>query len=708
MPQSNDVRVYRPVLIGLLAVLTVLAFTSPSQAVEAPDATGVGPFTTATGEYRLPSQVYSDVRSGVTTEIWAKTHYPTDASGDLPVIFVLHGNHSTCGRGSNPRIDDNCQYTTSGTCPAGYVVVPNHEGYDYFAEPLASWGYVVVSINANRGINCAFTGDPGDSGLNKARGRLILKHMQFVSGWNLGDVDLPGGFDPSLLGRLDFDEVGLVGHSRGGEGARAAYNFYLEPDNEWLDKIAEPVSMQAILEIGAVDGQTDTVFDAASSHWNQILPMCDGDVSSLAGIKPLDRMMNELREEIATPKSSYTVWGANHNYFNTEWQSDDSGGCLDHPQLPAQVTGSEAQRLVGRSAVMAMVRGAVGADADADFLRNFNPGYELPLDVVETTRVDRGFIDSPRTRVEAPLENFSGFNGTNRWGFDNDDAGVTLFHSTVPDHDSSLRAAQIDWTSADPGRFLQVNVTDPGEGRDLSLYSTLDFRVSRQLSQPDFLSSTDFSISLVDADGVESGRVRLSDYTDLTGPVGVELFFTSTRHPILQTARIPLTDFAGADPSRFRGVRFSFDIPNPGATSDDGGAVHLTDIRLSRFVDETDLRGTKPSRFPSRWAESDHRSQPAVDRAPRTGRVASVRRDGEILRVTVSSDEKFVVGDALPELRVGDARSTFGGYAPDLYSMTFELESGEIPAGARIELQIGQSNLWSLGEWIHEAAYPES
>ena len=531
MPRKHVHRTAVPFRLFLFAVALALAAAPLTAAGEAPDATGSGPFATASGEYKLPAQVYADVRAGEETELWATTYYPTDATGDLPLVFVLHGNHSTCGRGSNPRIDDNCQYTNSGTCPNGYVVVPNQAGYEYFTEPLASWGYVVVSINANRGINCAF-GDPGDSGLNKARGRLILKHMQFVSGWNMGLIDLPGGFDPALEGRLDFDEVGLLGHSRGGEGARAAYNFYIEPGSEWVDKIGEPVSIQSIFEIGAVDGQTDTVFDATSVVWNQLLPMCDGDVSSLEGVRPLDRMMNELREANPTAKSSYTVWGANHNYFNTEWQSDDSQGCIDHPQLPAEVTGSAAQRVVGRSAAMAMVRGAVGTDADGTFLRNFNPAFDLPTEVVETTRVDRAFIDSPRGRIEAPLENFSAAAGINRWGFDNDDAGITLSHTTVPDHDSDLRAAQIDWGFADPGRFLQVNVADRGEGRDFSNYSTLDFRVSRQTSQPEFLSSTDFSISLLDADGVESSRVVLSDYTDLTGPVGADSFFTPLRHPI--------------------------------------------------------------------------------------------------------------------------------------------------------------------------------
>ena len=82
--------------------------------------------------------------------------------------MFLHGNHATCGRfagAGSGRLDVNVQYTFTGTCPAGYVVVPSHEGYGYLAARLASWGYIVVSINANRGVNAA-PGVQFDGGLN--------------------------------------------------------------------------------------------------------------------------------------------------------------------------------------------------------------------------------------------------------------------------------------------------------------------------------------------------------------------------------------------------------------------------------------------------------------------------------------------------------------------------------------------------------------
>lgn len=98
----------------------------------APDATSNGPLATTVAEYRLPPTIDPNIIGDRVTEIWAVVHRPAHLFRQpYPVIIFLHGNHATCGRGSNPRIDDNIDYSSTGTCPSGYVVVPNHRGYDY-------------------------------------------------------------------------------------------------------------------------------------------------------------------------------------------------------------------------------------------------------------------------------------------------------------------------------------------------------------------------------------------------------------------------------------------------------------------------------------------------------------------------------------------------------------------------------------------------
>jgi len=303
------------------------------------------------------------------------------------------------------------------------------------------------------------------------------------------------------------------------------------------------------------------------------------------------------------------------------------------------------------------------------------------------------------------VEDFTRPTGTNRYGFSNQGGGgVSGAHTTVPEHDSSLRAARLDWPTASPDGFIQINTNVVGAGRNASGFETLTFRISRQTSQPDFLSSTDLSISLVDADEVESARVSLSDYYDLTGPVGSRGFFNPTRHPILQTVRIPLTDFAGADLTRFRSIRFSFDIPNPGDTSDDGGAIHLADIRLSVEADTALAFEDWPDRIAEPTAVQGSKAPLVVDRAGAAATIVRVEPavlpplgGRELVEVTIRSNSRFPVGDSLPELIAGGAIVSRGArYSPDTRLLTFTVPSEALSSDAEMELRIGGLGRWSL------------
>src|SRR5262249_33303398 len=145
-----------------------------------------GPITVS--EYKMPAGFDPLVPSNLQTELWARVYRPANLSGSPHALLVfLHGNHATCGRLAGPgeHFDINVQYTFTGTYPAGFIPVPSHAGYSYLAERLASLGYIVVSINANRGVNAA-PGVPGDRGLNLRRGRLVLRHLLQLKKWNSG------------------------------------------------------------------------------------------------------------------------------------------------------------------------------------------------------------------------------------------------------------------------------------------------------------------------------------------------------------------------------------------------------------------------------------------------------------------------------------------------------------------------------------------
>jgi len=693
-------------------VTAVLAWaalsTSAAFARTAPDPTGVGPFETTSAEYKFPAGPDPEVVPDLPIELWARVYRPADLSGGpFPLLIFLHGNHATCGYGSNPRIDDRVDYTFTGTCPSGYVVTPNHAGYGYLADRLASWGYIVVSINANRGINAAPVTIPEDRGRNQARGRLILRHMQRLSEWNrLGGTPPSLGVD--LKGKLDFSHVGLMGHSRGGEGVRAAYNFYRDRGSPWPARIVDPVTFEGIFEIGPVDGQTARQFIADRTVWSVLLPMCDGDVSNLQGVRPFDRMLRLTAEQPAAEKSTYTVWGANHNFYNTEWQISDSPGCFRHtPLWTLDQVGSPEQRQTGLASVMALMRGNVGPDADPAFNQIFNPQFDPPDVVTDVTRVDRGFTDSPDASITKVFEDFDKPTGTNTYGFPNDASNIAIEHTNVPEHtgpdaygrQNTQRAGNISWRAAGDNVFFQTNWKPAGVGDDISAFQTLDLRISRQPSGLNPPDSTDFSIRLVMDDGTTSDPVKLSTYTDVTGPVGGPY----NLHSILQTARIELADFTSADLTRVRGIRFTFDD----SASD---SIFLANIRLSM---ESGLEGALG---PARQA-SARRATPgtAGPREPAIiaggNSIASIRTVGAAevtplpsVEIEVTSARAFPVQNELAVLRLGDRNVIASRYpvSGDTHTLIFTLsgeEFAQVSSGDPVSVQYGgkSSVRWDFG-----------
>ena len=114
---------------------------------------------------------------------------------------------------------------------------------------------------------------------------------------------------------------------------RAALAQFRDRGSPWPGRIGAGTRLGALYEIGPVDGQTSRVLDASGVAWNVLLPFCDGDVSSVEGVQVFDRQLLRRTDAGKLPKSTFAVWGANHNFYNTEWQQSDSPGCADHPAL---------------------------------------------------------------------------------------------------------------------------------------------------------------------------------------------------------------------------------------------------------------------------------------------------------------------------------------------------------------------------------------
>lgn len=522
---------------------------------------------TRTVEYRMPPELDGSVLSSAITEVWGSLTYPQNpAPGKkLPLIVLLHGNHGTCGTGVNPRNDASCEYTERGTCPAGYVVTPNHRGYDYAATKLAHDGFVVVSVNANRGITCG-DGGPDDSGLNLARGRLLLKHLSLLTQWSLDPSKLLIE-DVPVRTQIDFQNIGMMGHSRGGEGVRAAYAQLNDPGSAWPARMSVPIRIEALFEIGPVDGQTSRVLDANDVAWNVLLPMCDGDVWDLEGIQPFDRMLKARSEVRPHPKSVFNVWGANHNFFNTEWQSSDSSGCDNHKAL-FSTTGSSSpeQTQIADVAMRAFFDKALGKAPASDPSQGFDPSFALFPEVAALTRVDRTWENSCRDSDSFTVEDFRNGGGQGRWGQPIAVSNATLTRQFHSPH-VAAQTGEITWNA--PSASIQFNIESaPGSSVDLTGFSTFDVRVTRaggsKLNVDPF---TTWSAQLVSSSGQLSDSVEIGADHSITDPVD---------HDLLFQIRVDLSKFHMAL-DHVAAIRFNFDrTPS--------GDVAVADLQFSKFL----------------------------------------------------------------------------------------------------------------------------
>jgi hypothetical protein len=687
-------------VLGFLAMwgwgATALAYRDPP-----PDASQMGPNSTVAAEYRLPASIDPDIIDGRFTEVWARVYRPDPLPDNSPLLVFLHGNHGTCGRcitgtlddsahctDGSARHDDSTQYTSTGTCPANYAVTPNHVGYTYITDLLASWGYLVVSINVNRGINGA-GGITGDSGLNLTRGRMVLRHLELLSRWNQGIDPTPDSLGIDLTGKIDFTNVGLLGHSRGGEGMRAALQQYRDTGSIWPPRIG-PVTFLGMFEIGPVDGQTSRILTPDNVAWEVLLPMCDGDVSDLQGVRPYDRVRYVFTDNPATRKGSSTVYGANHNYFNSEWQQSDSSGCTgpNNPRIfDPSLIGSPQQQQVAKSLAMAMFRGAVGPGASDPFLDIFDPFYSVPSILDTVTRVDRGFTFSPSATVSLVLENFASA-GTFT------SSGLTSFQvETLTGHDAARRVGLITWNAA--GGSLE---SDFAAGpMDISSYTIFEFDSDRQQNALNPVDATNFHIQLVQADTGTSDPLSANSYAVIDGPQGGP---GGQVHAELKTARIPLTDFTNVDLTQIAGVRFTFDDTN-------SGAIFLSTIA----VDNAPPAG---GNAPVSAARANAGTQEA------TARVSTILRDGNAtsgVRLITRSDLGRAVAidlnaliphppkDELSIAQIGNEEFELIEYRDgdprQLSVIMTEEQFAQLPSGTEIRLKYGRGD----GDtWVFPAA----
>jgi len=433
--------------------------------------------------------------------------------------------------------------------------------------------------------------------------------------------------------------------------------------------------------------------------------MCDGDVSDLEGVRPFDRMITNYTSLANTfAISTYAVWGANHNFFNTEWQDSDSGGCTDHRALfvsDGSSSGSAEQRQVALRSVTEFFSAHVGTAKLPSLADLFNPEQPIAFD----SRVERGYGAGQATSMSRQLEDFTHGAGYSTFNVQNIHSRVTVTHGTIPEHDQTLQAATIRWTSGAASTYFQTNFATSGAGFDLRSYSLLDFRIGRAADALNVEASTQVSVQLVNADNSLSDTVAASGFGDgIVGPVGGAY---GEYHQMLTTVRIPLVYFGSAKLNAIRGVRFTFaDTPT--------GSIYLANVRATQST----LAGTTSTPVAAQSARTDNASASNTDLTLPGTRAASLARTvttgnvvvsiettatGNQIEFTLTSTTPFLARNAKLVLDVGAQQSVLGLYPrSDLKRVVFTLDKIAFEAaqtGDRlfVHYQRGGGDTWDFG-----------
>lgn len=500
------------------------------------------------GTTRLTVTEWDNSTHGVTVPLdgwWARP--PARFRGRRPVVMLLHGSYPVCTTSRGPISDDYLP------CGPGVRQIDNSRGLVYLVDALAEAGYVAVSVDANTafGMDNHVRFDDGfestSSGAFSTRARVVDAVLRRIATASQG-----GTFaGRSLVGRVDLTHVGVVGHSRGGEGA-----IYGAADGTFA---AGPYRLAALLAIAPTNFQEVTPPDVPFAV---LAGYCDGDVYNLGGLMNYDlATRNPAR---TTPAYAQVLLGANHNFFDTVWTSTDEAfptsycrhGAIGRSRITARQQRSAAIRFVrafvrrhlsngSAAAVLATGGPAPRSLAGSQVITSYQPGADR-----------RRVVDLPAAV------------GTNAFGSAVSGAALgslelippdLLHQPTAPWSPNRLRVR----TLGTNGRLVE---TLPGAAGDVHGYRSLSFRAAVDPRVAPARGRR-VTVTLVDRTGKRSSVTLPSESALRTPPAS-----RGGKKGLLGTVRVRLNRFA-VDRAHVTRVELRF----PGA-----GRVFVADVAFER------------------------------------------------------------------------------------------------------------------------------
>lgn len=391
--------------------------------------------------------------------------YPKE-SGTYPLVLCIHGNHPA-------------QEFSEG-------------GYDYLGEHLASLGFIFVSVDEN-----FLNGSIGNE--NDARAYVLLHHAKTILGWNN---------DPSnpLYGKLDTQNIGIIGHSRGGEAVVHAVNFNKlsrYPDNGTLE-FDFNLPIKAVVSIAPIEGQYRPSMKTISTSGTNYLVIHgsqDGDVFFFAGT----RLYNSVKLSGTLMKSSFWIYGANHAQFNSIWAEKQD----PFPSLRSSLLSAQQQQKTAKTLITSFLLYSFGIEEGyRDFFKNPRAYHEWMADTFYINSFacgNEGILADFDEDIELTSAGLKNWESSAKY-FDNwSESKIWLISGDQNNWGTYLKWDTASKVSPIPSYELfskNSSIKSDGLAFDIFVYNAEDTASATALkSENTSLTMLDFSIRLTTCDG---------------------------------------------------------------------------------------------------------------------------------------------------------------------------------------------------------------
>lgn len=453
-----------------------------------------------------------------------------EGSGPFPLVLIVHGNH---------LMEDY-----------------SDDGYAYLGELLASRGFIAVSVDENFLNYSVWTGIPDND--MKVRAWILLKHLQQIGSF-ADDPDTP------FYKRVDFEQIAMIGHSRGGQAVAMASDYKRWFGADATLKDMDQYQIRAIAAIAPTDKKVDGNYAKLQDvSYLTLQGARDGDVTDFDGERQYAR--TSFTQGNSAFKASLYIADANHSQFNTGWGGRDASYPKGILLSRKGMMSAEEQRLIAKVYISAFLevtlhqqdqylpmfrdyRSALSWLPETTYFNRFESGQFIPWARFDEDS-NRMTIPGGGTATGQELT-WKEEEAKNRRKSGKGTRGAVLERNADSDEVSTYR---IEWNTAAPA-------PDSGSAKLLSFsLSDRSYELDLEDDAQKEAQAIDIEIELESLNGV-AVRLPLSDFmpilplpsTSYTLHPWLDLHLSDGKYKnpteaVFQTYQLPISEFVKKDP----------------------------------------------------------------------------------------------------------------------------------------------------------------